>query len=507
MFYDLLRAAAAAIALSLLVAPAAAGDEFTDGLRRPFTLAGGGAAPAVTGASAALVSLPVNDVAPLADGRTLVSLTKRPRARASNLVILGVDGRVESFPSRPMIDQLAVEPSGTVVATTVDSLRLSRIFPTERRVEIIADKARATGLSAEERREGPTDVAALSDGTFAVVDGRRAFRVAADGTFTRAYPDGRDAPYLVDRVAALDGAAFAVYTSKTNEVTRVEGDGTLRRLAQTSSPPVALAAAPAGGLLLLDASGLRHLAVDGTPTQISRDLNDLSAPPRAFGAGDGAPAADATIGVDRTLAVAPDGAVLIGTPNGLRAIVGDDSARRLVALEQSGYKALRDGRAGVATTVAGRVVLRVTGRGKPIVSAPVDLPAGGGEVSLPRAPRPGPLRVELSLTDASGGVAVARTSVDTRRRLALQVAYRTIDEPLAGNGEGDDSASVIHKRGSCRRRSALRIDCRALSAYTVYADPPHFPRTRTYVTCIGRYVVRLRPDGVELAGDASCRPL
>ncbi len=506
----IVAAAAAAAAAAAPVggaAPVAARD-FVAGLQRPFTLAGGGRLPAVTGAVASRVGIRPVAIAALPDGGTIVALARRPRPGASNLVLLNADGRVEALPFGPALaGALDVERSGNVVATAVGSTQIFRIFPAERRVEVIAGKTRpAAGLPASARKGALNAIAALEDGTIVVTDEQTAYRVSPEGRFTDSSP-GEDGDPV--GVAALADGAFAVLLRQTNELVRVAADGkpvTLLKYDDEEGP--ALASAPDGGVLLLDGAGLRHVGGDGRVQTIF--ARGSAGPVPAFGTGDGAPIAGArfvpatTYAGTAALAVAPDGAVLFATNETLRVIVGASTTRRLVALDQTGYMTLRDGRAKVLTTLAGSVRLTVTGTGTPIVSAPVALPAGGGEVTLPRTPS-GVVRVELSLTDAAGARTVSRAAVDTRRTLPRRDAYEAIDSALQGRGEGDDGASSTNERGPCRRKAALRIDCRVLDVYTIY--DPGLPPNRSSAECDGRIVARLRPDGIVLAEDDSCRPL
>jgi hypothetical protein len=253
----------------------------------------------------------------------------------------------------------------------------------------------------------PTAVAALPGGGYLIADGegQRVRRVSATGVISTVAGVGREGstgdggPATAARlnwplgVAGLPDGAVAI-AERDNRIRLVEPDGTIRTLAQVTSPD-GLAAAADGGVLVTQDFENRVVHIDraGVVTVVA------GTGARGF-SGDGGPATAAALNRPVAVGAAADGGFLIGD--------GSNRVRRVAP-------------DGTITTVAG------TGSG----TASGD----GGAATAAGVPRPAAVA-----GTSDGGFLIA--SLSQVRRVGADGVIRTVAGVGAGNFAGDANAAA-----------------------------------------------------------------
>ena len=326
-----LWAALAAAAAALLWAPAA--PAATNNI---FTVAGiGNAGFAGDGEQAVAAQLNTpRGVAATADGGYLIADTINNRVRfVSRTGIIttvagngtpgsgGDGGPATDAELNGPLHVAATANGGFLIADTINN-RIRRVSPTGT-ITTAAGKGTAGftgdgGPAVDAELNGPHAVAATADGGFLIADmtNNRIRRVSPAGTITTVAA-GLNQPR---GVAATPDGGFLIANTNSVQVLRVSPQGTVTTVAGNGSPgfagdggpataaplfgPVAVAATPDGGFLLVDQNRVRQVSPGGTITTVA------GSGPANFG-GDGAAAFNALISAPTGVGMTADGGFLI----------------------------------------------------------------------------------------------------------------------------------------------------------------------------------------------------
>jgi len=272
------------------------------------------------------------------------------------------------------VNSLALTPDRSVYVTDGFST-IKRVGPNGQ-ITLVAGQAGVTGFSGDggpainALLNHPSSLAAGPDGSIYFIDLGRIRRIATDGTITTTYTSG---VFLVQGIAV--GPDGSVYMVTPTTVQRIAPDGNLKTIVAQLDDCLGndfvcvrgyeqvkrwIAVGPDGSVyvshLLNQQYMVLRIAPDGSKTKIAAGVlfNTSSAQPTdAFFAGEGS-AATATTNrfyFPGGIAVAPDGAVLIGDtvnwrvrrvepliarPSGSELLYASSDGRRVFAFDQNG---------------------------------------------------------------------------------------------------------------------------------------------------------------------------
>ena len=352
----------------------------------------------------------------------------------------------------------------------------------------LGDGGPATNASVE-----PLALAVTPDGGYLVLEQTRVRRVAPDGTITtvagtgvkgfsgdggpavRAQidaADDEDSRRAGDIAVTADGG-FLIADMLNHRIRRVAPDGRITTVAGDGRPmpradgvsavrssisfPVAVAATPDGGFAFFEERRprLRRVGAHGTITTV---VGRTEPAPNAAGVpvGDGGPARDALL--------QPWGRGLVSTPAG-GWIFTEGSRVRLVTpgvthrLDAAVVSVI--GRASapvvhVSSTAAGatRITLS-TPKGRVVASATQPVAAGDASIRLPPV-KPGPLWLDLRVSDPGGRYTSTRLAVVLGSVLPEAAARHAVKYRL-----NDEIEFEGFRVGTCSRVNRRRIDCEA----------------------------------------------
>ena len=359
------------------------------------------------------------------------------------------DGRLERLGWAGRVLALAVDHDGAPLIVRARRTAIERLDLAARTRSEVADVARAPGFSPGGFVAGAF-LAVLADRTVVVSDGERVWRFTADRRFERltgAYPVGGMVALPDGSYVVLQGEALTSY---------VPG-----RAGRSLAPDFEFA----GGLTALPDGGLATTArtvLDGRrPTlalvrpdgAVSRfDWSDAA----TLGRGDGLPLARVPWPTPASMALAADGSLLYSVGSQIRAVVPADSSRPRVAISQSTYQALSEGRVDFFAGTPGTVTLEVLRDGAVVQRAHATATAGDNSLRLRAAlpPRRYDLRLRLSTPVAT---VEARAHVDLRARVPTAEATRAI-APTLGS-DGDDAGGAGSELERCEHLAPLLVSC------------------------------------------------
>lgn len=512
-----------AFAAATLLFPASAGAQ-AEGLLPIFTAAGGGTERPRTGLPATAARLVPSALTALPDGRLAFAHAERP-------LIVGLDGRLTLLPRLPAVPirrapgepppgrparhsslaDLAAEPDGSLLALPERGHVVLRLAPGTRSWAPAVSLEGVTGGTPE----GYEGLAALPDGGVAVIGSTGVWRVSADGTATRATAPRGDA-YLGPQLAVMPDGGLVFNADDRIAVSGL--DGTLRQVpSRESFFGLGLAVRSDGALLRADWM-LDAVRPDGS-------VGVLAGVRPRLGLGDGGPASRALLYAEEVAPLA-DGsvAVLDRAPIGgageplvapawrvggrrvagyaayenlvVRVVPGPAAARPLAAITPAAYSRVARGRVPIRSTFDGvaRVTVRHDGRRVAVTESAVA--AGESELRLPRRPPRGDLRLRLGVR-GEAGEAVHHMALSTSRRLSVRRARRAASSLAWQHGENGGDYGWSAEVGRCRQVAARRVDCRHIR---VRWEIGRRERRR----CVGRFTVRLQPDGVRVLSRRGC---
>jgi hypothetical protein len=510
------------LAASLLYVPVAHAGEQAPALPGPgasiFTVAGGGTDAPRVGRVATDVRLHPREAVYLPDGRIVIRDDEH--GSGGRLQVVDADGRIGAlppFPPRPAAEDrfgeplpfavfdIDVEADGGLLAVVTGEPGVLRLGP--------------GGWTAVATPAGVDAVAALPDGTLAVLADGVAWWLARDGTFLarRALSTSQDYQSVTP---LADGSLFASTLDEDPQAVRFAREGPLERLRRLGAREIGFGALPDGSLLA--ASGPVSLVApgDGARRALYGSLPTV-------GSGDGGPAERALL-VAAGVAPGPPGAVLISEPQGVRhdrpvtrnarrtkagAVLIDLDARYsdsqiagavrwvgpappgrlLAALTPAIYRRLAAGRVPISTSIGGHAKLVVRTNRRVVATAQAPVPAGNAQLRLEHRLRPGYYELELRVTNGSR-VVVQRLGVATHRTLAVREGARAIRHVIQSDGGGDGAGGHFFRATPCRRASSTQVVCQYIAVD--YFDDGTTLHLTPY--CAGTVSAHLRGDGVRV---------
>jgi sugar lactone lactonase YvrE len=453
-----------------------------------FTVAGSGVEPRAHDGEAA-TSAGLTDIAPVAalpDGDLLIGGDLR-------VWRLGADGRIHAVAgtgrlsgpeggggpalrARMTVSDLAALPGGGFLILDDDRIRL--VDP-QGRITTVAGGGRRTGdgVPATEADIGSVNhLAAAPDGSFVFdEDASRVVRVGPDGRVRTIAGNGRfeespaplrgqpatTVPLEADGLAVAPDGSVLISDGGSDRVERVTPDGAIHLAAAVPGGgdfnPGPIAVYPDGDLAVLDVTfpmpRVWRFAPDGTAAALAG-----TGPPRlTTPAGlterlDGEPARRAVLNGPDSIAVTPDGGVVVGDESTsaeghggmVRYVAPATPGRLAVAVLRDTGRILPTRAIGVALTLPATVAVGVAGH-----TTTLALPAGVSEVPLPGPlPTERALLVRVTATDATGRRAFDRAHLYPQGWLPAADAQLVI--------------STLHPHAvphGCRRVGPGRMDC------------------------------------------------
>jgi hypothetical protein len=498
-FRRLLLPAALGVLALAPTAPARAADVLADPGARLFTVAGAPGARSYEsdGAPATARRLVASSLGALPSGE-LVFADARASA-TSKLWRVDLEGRLHELVGGRGADVLAVEPTGSIVVGLRDTHRLVRVSADGTTSTPIVDLSAQPGV----RSAGLVAVAALPGGALAVADDTHVWRIDPDRTVTDLAPKATNVAAMS---AAADGTILYFQGSDVFVWRIPPGGGTPARLVETRPGTTTLAPLPDGRMLLGvagfldDASGTIELL---DPATGARKVIGGAAP--SLGNGDGGPLAGVAASAT-ALTATPDGGLAFFDPDDfeggqLRRLLPAVALHSAATFAQQAYAAAATGKTTVLTTLPGTATVQVrsvaSGRLMRTVTGRV-APGASTLEFAPALPRTDVLQT-LTFLPAGGAVPVtARITVSTRSTLKLAAVRKVLDASFRTRGGGDDEAGYGIERGTCRRRTAKRVDCIVRDYLETYR--PYRKTSR----CTGRVLVRQRADGINLTFAPGC---
>ena len=424
--------ALAAMLAAVVGAPAASAGTFRDADARVFTLQW----------QDDRIGADLGRLRPLPDGGVLFTADRS----GPNLWRLHLDGRLERVSWAGRVVALAVEPAGTALVIRQGRTRIERLQLDSRRRATVGDASRAPGVALRSIRRGAY-LAALGDGSIAVSDAAKIWRLTPGGRFrrlpSRGYVAGL-APMPGGELLVIAGARATIRSGpRWGAVARPWDDSLSGGMAVTADGVVVTTtASPAPALAELHASGAvsRH------------EWSDAA----TMGDGDGVGLAGLRWPTPPSMAVTTDGSLLFSTGRRIRAIVPADSPRPRLAFTQGTYESLLHGRVDYHATGAGELRLVLRRKGETVMTAAGEATGGDGTLALPRPPSPGVYDVRLRLTSGPA-VSEARARVDLREILPLDEAAGAAAAETSN--DGDEGGGAGTRVGPCERQAPLVVRC------------------------------------------------
>ena len=331
---------------------------------------------------------------------------------------------------------------GFLVAVSSQNAAVQRVWP-DGHVSTVAGGGSALGdggPATAARLSDPSAVAVLPDGGFLITD-------TNDNRVRRVWPDGR-----ISTVAGNGKAGFS-------------GDGGPATTASLKEPQ-GITALSDGGFLVADSGNerVRRVWPDGRISTVAGNKSGLLA--------DGDPATAGPIAAG-SLAVLPDGSVLIGAGYAVRLLVGSGGTSQLAAaIRPLAGAAITGGyRAHISLTMPAQVTARVYRgtRGGPIATATAAAAAGASTIGVSRrqALPPGVYAVDLRADAGSGATRTAewlylggRLTTQFIRHLLERSAVAGAARDAASFGQpGATVAGEMLLPQQCHRFGPARIDC------------------------------------------------
>ena len=346
-------------------------------------------------------------------------------------------------------------------------------------------------------------------GLLSLPDGGFMFSELANSRVRRVTPDGllttAATVHLPQGLAALPDGTVAVVDgsrlSGTQQILRIASDGTISTLSRydpVQNPllftPAGVAALPNGELVVsLDEGGLYYPS-SIIPTSLTRILPDGSAV-LALGPGPhpdhGGDFAGRFPRCGGPLTTTPDGGVFLADrcEAELWFIAPAGTARPLIAL--------RDARASASSLTAtldatrpGSVELRLRRKGRTVASTSSPAVAGTQTLSLAKRFEPGWHRLQAIWAGPERAVAADSVGLFLGARLPKRLARRESRDWVG------DAPEYYGSLAGCRRMTARRIDCQLR----------YSPRGKVRAgPCVAVRAFRLMPSGVIFAYSYGCR--
>jgi hypothetical protein len=378
---------------------------------------------------------------PLPDGSVLFLR----RGSGANLARLRPDGRGERLTWPGEVAGLTTERAGTALVVPAGATTVDRLDLAARTRSTVADLA-LVGVAGRAFEFGAA-LAAFGDGSIAVSDHSRIWRITADREI-------ETLPFElpVDALMPMGDGSVAVL-ARNRALFRMRPDGTHPTL---SDHVVGIGIVPDGRLVLLRGSAARkRLTLMDT---LGRATTYRSDPSGVLGDGDGARLRQTPWPRVRSITVAADGTLLMATADDrLRALVPPASPRPRIAIDPRTYATFRTGHVRYLAAVPGTVTLEVRRSGRTVDRARGSTQGGIGGLRV-APPSHGRYRLRLRLRTATA-VTEARWTFDARRALPIGEATPVIVQRYEAPERGD--AGFGTRIGPCRA-AGRTVACRLM---------------------------------------------